>query len=116
MVHTELAFRKRVSRLGHKHAAMAKGYELRMRGDGLVVVHPRRQAPRRLPLIKALVFLTVGFCVVKALMLSVVGADTYEARVTKLGQGTVIEQSGAWLMQIDPLTGLVSGVLRQIVH
>lgn len=116
MVDTDLDFHKRVSRLEHKHAVMAQGHELRMRGDGLVVAYPRRQAPRRVPLIRATAVLIIGFCVLKAVMLSVVGEGTYEARVTKLGQGAIVEQGSAWLMQVDPLTGLVSGILRQTVR
>lgn len=116
MVDIDLDFHKRVSRLGRKHAVMAQGYELRMRGDGLVVAYPRRQAPRRVPLIKAMVFLVIGLCLLKAVMLSVVGEGTYEARVAKLGQGTIVEQGSAWVMQVDPLTGLMSGILRQTLR
>lgn len=114
MVNTELDFHKRLAMLGRKHAAMAKGYVMRMRPDGLIVVHTKRPNKLRLVPLKGLVLLVLGFCAFKALMLSSVGEATYNERVAKLEQGTVIEQGGAWLMQVDPATAMVAGLLKPI--
>ena len=112
MVNTELDFHKRLAVLGRKHAAMCKGYVMRMRADGLMDVHiVRPNALRHVPL-RGLMLLVIGFCGFKAVMLSTVGETSYDARLAKLEQGTVIEQGGAWLLQVDPATALVASVLN----
>lgn len=116
MVDTEADFQKRLALLGRKHATMAKGYVMRMRPDGLVVVHLTRPNARRVFPLRGLIFLAVGFCVFKALILASLGDATYDARIDKLAQGTIIEQSGAWLMHVDPVTDLVAGALKSIAR
>ena len=116
MVNAESIFHKRLALLSRKHAAMAKGYVMRMRPDGLVVVHLKRPIARRVFPLRVLFFLGVGFCFFKALILASLGGTTYDARVAKLAQGTMIEQSGAWLMHVDPVTDLVAGVLKPIAR
>ena len=112
MVGTELDFHKRLAILGRKHAEMAKGYVMRMRPDGLIVVHPTRPSAIRLVHLKGLFTLLLGFCVFKALMLSSIGEATYDERVARLAQGSMIERGGALIMHVDPATALIAGVLQ----
>ena len=114
MVKTELDFHERLAILGRKHAAMCKGYVMRMRPDGLIVVDLKRPRSLRLAPLKALFLLLLGFCVFKAIMVTSVGEATYNERVAKLEQGTVMEQGGAWLMQVDPATAFFSELLKPI--
>ncbi len=102
MVETKFHFENRLRDLGRKHKAMANGYTTRLRGDGLIVVKPKRKAIG-FPF-KSIAMLVVGFLLVKAFMLASIGPVTYNERVAKLQAGTVIEQSGAWVMRIDPVT------------
>ena len=112
MVNTELDFHKRLTMLGRKHAAMAKGYVMRMRPDGLIVVHLKSPGALRLFPLRGLMVLTFGFLLIKAFMLTSIGELSYNERVTKLGQGTAIEKGGAWIMQIDPATAVFAGFLK----
>ncbi|WP_299043149.1 hypothetical protein [uncultured Tateyamaria sp.] len=114
MVETQQDFHNRLTALGRKHAAMANGYVTRMQRDGLVVVKPKRRARRGFPL-RGLVALVAGFFVFKALMLASLGDITYNERVAKLQQGAQLEQMGAKLMQIDPASSYIAGVLDPLV-
>lgn len=116
MVNTELSFQKRVAGLGRKHAVMARGYEMAVRRDGLMVVRARRPARRRFVPLRAVLYLCLGFCAIKALMVTAIGQSTYEMRVAKLAQGAVVEQGGAILMQVDPVTEYLAAILDQIVR
>lgn len=114
MVNTELSFQKRVAELGRQHVVMARGYEMAVRRDGLMVVRAKRPARRRFVPLRAVLYLCLGFCAIKALMVTAIGQSTYEMRLAKLAQGTVFEQGGAILMQVDPVTGFLSGILDQM--
>jgi hypothetical protein len=116
MVETEIDFQKRLSTLGRKHAAMAKGYDMQMRRDGLVVVRAKRTPIRRFFPLKGLLLLILGFFVFKAFMLSSLGEVTYNERVAKLGQGTMLEQAGAQVMQVDPATVFIAGFLEPLTR
>ncbi|KIC50478.1 hypothetical protein [Tateyamaria sp. ANG-S1] len=114
MVETQQHFRKRLNGLGRKHAAMANGYTTKMRGDGLIVVKPKRHVRRGFPL-KGLLALAAGFFVFKALMLASLGEITYNERVAKLQQGAHLEQLGSKLMQADPATQFIAGFIDPFV-
>mmetsp|Transcript_5506 Transcript_5506/g.8841 ORF Transcript_5506/g.8841 Transcript_5506/m.8841 type:complete len:117 (-) Transcript_5506:453-803(-) len=116
MVETQVHFQKRLSTLGRKHAAMAKGYDMQMRRDGLVVVKAKRAGMRRFFPLKGLMLLVLGFFVFKAFMLASLGDLTYNERVAKLNQGTVIEQAGAQVMAIDPATAFIAGFMGPLVR
>ena len=114
MLDPQAQFNKRVTTLGRKHAAMSQGYSTAVRSDGLIVVRPKRRFGRGFP-VKGLLALVFGFFVFKAIMLASLGDITYNERVAKLNQGSVLEQSGAWLMQIDPATRFISGFLEPLI-
>lgn len=111
---SQLDFNKRVSVLSRKHADMSRGFSTVMRSDGLIVVKPRR-ARRGFP-IKGLLALVFGFFMFKAIMLSSLGDITYNERVAKLNQGGLIEQGGAWVMQIDPVTKFLAGFVEPFIE
>ncbi|MEO0938721.1 MAG: hypothetical protein AAFY38_11260 [Pseudomonadota bacterium] len=102
MIETKERFGRRLRTLGRKHQSMANGYTTQLRGDGLIVVKPKRK-PGRLPL-KGFVLALLGFFAFKAFAVISMGDITYSERVDTLRGGTVVEQAGALAMQIDPLT------------
>ena len=110
---TQIQFNKRLKALGRKHAAMANGYTTQVRGDGLIVVKPKRRARRGFPLAKLLI-LGLGFVAFKGFMLASLGELTYNERLARMGNGTSVEQAGAWVMQIDPLTRFMAGYLEPL--
>jgi hypothetical protein len=107
MSSTTLSFDARLRRLANKHRKYANGVVGRMGQDGLVRPVPRRALPR-FPLRAVVILLAVAF-VVKAMMFDALGQAAYDARVTALAQGNLMEQAGAWVMQADPATVMVAG-------
>lgn len=114
MIDSQRDFYNRLSTVSRKHAAMSHGYSTTMRPDGLIIVKPKRRIGRGFP-IKGLIGLVLGFFLFKSVMLAAMGETTYNERIDKLNQGTVIEQGGAWVMQIDPATEYLSGFLVPFV-
>ncbi|MEL6617536.1 MAG: hypothetical protein AAFP16_01575 [Pseudomonadota bacterium] len=113
MVDAQIQFNKRLTSLHRKHKAMANGYTTHLRGDGLIVVKPRMRA-RRNPPVRGLVYLALGFFVFKGFMFASLGDITYNERVAKMGNGTSVEQAGAWVMQADPLTQFLAGYIEPL--
>ena len=106
-------FGKRLRRIDRRHRKMAHGYVTSINHDGLIVARPRRRAPRfpwkGLMLTAALLLLFKGFLYMS------LGGITYDARVERLSQGTVVEQAGAFVMQADPATLWISGQINSLV-
>lgn len=114
MLDPQAQFNKRLTTLGRKHSAMSRGYTTTVRSDGLIVVKPKRSLGRNFP-VKGLLALVFGFFVFKAIMLASLGEITYNERVAKLDQGSALEQSGAWVMQIDLATRFFAGFLEPLI-
>ncbi|MEL6466976.1 MAG: hypothetical protein AAFQ58_18600 [Pseudomonadota bacterium] len=114
MVETHQDFEERLNVLGRKHSAMGNGYTTRVRGDGLIVVKPKPQPRRGFPL-RGLLALALGFFLFKAFMMASLGETTYDERTGKLAEGTAVEQAGAWLMQLDPFTRYLAGLLEPFI-
>ena len=112
MQESDKAFQNRLSHLRRKHKAMANGYSAHLQADGLIVVRPKR--PRRRYPVRAVLLIFLGFFAFKAFMLSSLGEITYNERVAKLGNGTAIEQGGAWIMQVDPVTQFLAGFMQPL--
>lgn len=102
MVETHDHFVKRLKVLGKKHQRMTKGYATKVGKDGLITVTPKR-ARRGFP-VKLTVMFVLGFIGLKAFMVATVGPVSYNERLAKLEGGTVVEQVGAKVMAIDPVT------------
>ncbi|MEM9871842.1 MAG: hypothetical protein AAF822_11345 [Pseudomonadota bacterium] len=109
---TQVDFQTRIGSLERQHKKLARGYKTEMRDDGLIVVKPKR-GQRGFPL-RGLVLLIAGFFVFKGFMLASLGEVTYDERVSKLGNGTTAEQAGAWVMQSDPVTTFLAGLIEPL--
>ncbi|WP_299688373.1 hypothetical protein [uncultured Tateyamaria sp.] len=110
---TQVDFQTRVGTVQRQHKAMSHGYTTEMRGDGLIVVKPKRAMRRGFPL-RGLLVLVLGFFAFKGFMLASLGEVTYNERVAKLGNGTMVEQAGAWVMQTEPLTTFLAGFIEPL--
>lgn len=107
-------FTTRVNRLTRKHATLARGYSASMRGDGLIVVKPRR-LQFRFPL-RGFVLLMAFFMIFKGFMLAHLGDDAYYQRVGALQQGSVFEKAGAIVMGIDPVSRGFADIMRPYIQ
>ncbi|WP_435702594.1 hypothetical protein [Yoonia sp.] len=92
---------------------MSNGVVRTVQSDGLIVARPRLYKPR-FPLKGLIVVLALGF-LLKGFLLAYLGADNYAERVATLQSGSAIEQTGAWVMQADPVTVLVAGGIQVIL-
>ncbi|MEO0390600.1 MAG: hypothetical protein AAF218_06620 [Pseudomonadota bacterium] len=106
MLETKDHFNSRLRGLNRKHTAMRNGYVTQLRGDGLIVITPRR-ARRGMPM-KGMLLLAIGFFAFKAFVLISIGDASYEARLQSLRAGTMAEQAGAWALQVDPVTAALA--------
>ncbi len=102
MAKDQLQFNQRLQLLTRKHRAMSQGYTTHIQPDGLIIARPRRARPR-ISLRPVLVFL-VAMVAFKGFLIANLGPLAYEERLDRLQQGTVVEQAGAFVMQIDPLS------------
>jgi hypothetical protein len=108
------SFDKRLSKIDHTRQAMARGYTSFVGSDGLIVIRPRRR-PLRLP-IKGIALMALGFFGLKGMMLAQIGLEGYSERLTTLQNGTLVEQAGAWIMQVEPATQWIASNLGPILH
>ncbi|NOD77129.1 MULTISPECIES: hypothetical protein [unclassified Ruegeria] len=113
MTGKQLEFNQRVNRLNKKHQKMSRGYRATMRKDGLVVMKPQRVSSA-VP-VRVLLFTLVAFFVFKAFLLSHLGPTGYQYRIDSLSEGTKVEQAGAWVMQIDPVSQALSQQMNKLL-
>ncbi|MEP3844303.1 MAG: hypothetical protein ABJM43_03000 [Paracoccaceae bacterium] len=114
MVESRSSFDSRLRTLGRKHKAMTHGAVAQMRGDGLVLLKPRRYRARRGFPLRGLVLLLLGFFAFKGYMISNIGEEGYEQRIQALAEGTPIEQMGAKVMQADPVTAFLTEAIGKV--
>lgn len=114
MAQNHLQFDQRVSRLDRMHRDLSHGYVTRIRPDGLIVIQPRR-ASFHFP-IKAMVIFVLAFVAFKGFLLASIGPDAYHDRIALLESGTIVEQGGAWVMQIDPVSEAIANKFGPILR
>lgn len=109
----QLRFNKRLRRLDRKHRAMENGYSAYVRPDGLIVAKPRRSRSRLS--LKPVIFCLAGLVLFKGILLAQLGSAVYLERVASLQGGTVVEQAGAWVMQVDPASEWIAGQIKNLL-
>jgi hypothetical protein len=110
----EVQFSKRLRRIVRRHDKMRNGVIHRMTRDGLIVAHPRRHLPR-FPLQGVMIVVAAGI-LFKSFLLLNMGEITYGERVASLQSGSLIEQGGAWVMQIDPATNWIADQMKPYLN
>lgn len=108
-------FNKRLRDIDRKHRKLSRGYVQLVERDGLLVPVSRRRAPRRALPAKGLLLILAGFLLFKAFLLASIGPITYQERVTRLADGTAVEQAGAWAMTADPVTLWVADQIKPLL-
>lgn len=106
-------FDRRLKLIGQKRARLADGYVSKVGKDGLIIFRPKRRAGG-FP-IKGLALLILGFFVFKGLILAHLGTNTFEARLADLSAGSVVEQTGAWIMQPDVVSQAIAQQVRPFI-
>ena len=116
MVETHAHFTKRLGKLGRKHEEMTHGYTTKVGKDGLITVVPKARRARGVSGLKLLLLAAICFFGIKAFMLAVSGPDGYQDRLAKMQEGTVIEQAGAFVMGMDPLTERLAAFIGPVMR
>ena len=93
-------FHGRVARLQRKHYGFSQGYSARIQPDGPIVIEPRKT--RSWVALKITTLILAAFLVFKTFLMAALGFASYDERVARLAEGTVVEQIGAVVMQSDP--------------
>jgi hypothetical protein len=112
-VQPNVPFDKRVKQISRRHEKMANGVVRRVNPDGLIVARPRAYRPR-FPLKGLLVLLAIGF-LFKGFLFAYLGESGYAERVATLQAGTAMERAGAWVMQPDPATLAIAGLVQPLI-
>jgi len=107
-------FAKRIELLGRKHRKMQHGYVTRVGRDGLISVLPKR-GKRSFPM-AGLYLIVLVFFGFKAFTLAAIGPVTYNERLSSLNNGSSVEQIGAKMMAIDPVTEALAGLTGPIMR
>lgn len=108
------AFDSRLKKIDRSRTRLSRGYAAKVTTDGLIVFRPKRQRAR--VSLRGLVFLALGFVLFKAMILAHLGSGLYEQRLEALRGGSVIEQGGAFVMQVDPVSQAVAQHLRPLLR
>ena len=117
MAQGHLDFDERLRRVGRKHRAMAQGYTFRMRPDGLMVATPYHGGGgTAMSFKRSIVFFLAAIVVFKAFLLAHLGPQTYEERLDHLRAGTLVERTGAYVMQSDPASRLLADQLGPLLR
>lgn len=116
MVETHDHFTKRLGKLGRKHEQMTHGYTTKVGKDGLITVTPKARRARSTSGVTFLLIVALGFFAFKAFMLAASGPDAYGERLAGLKEGTVVEQAGAFVLGIDPITQKLADLAGPILR
>jgi hypothetical protein len=104
------AFLARIERKPRRSAITGVAYEVDR--HGLITAHPR--APGWGAPLRVLALLGLGGLAFKAVLFALLGEEAYTSRVLRLGEGELVERASAWVMQADPVTVAVAGILDDL--
>ncbi|TCP60864.1 hypothetical protein EV663_10738 [Rhodovulum bhavnagarense] len=104
-------FHGRLARLDRMHR---RGFGFEAPGTIGRSCYTRRNRAR-LPILRPLIVVAASVLVIKALILSQVGALDYNDRLARAADGSLVERAGAYVMQVDPLTAWLGDALREMV-
>ncbi len=102
MIDSRREFHKRQRAVQKKHVRMARGYVTKLERNGVITQKPDVKAPARG--LRVVLFLALLFLAFKSFVLASLGIEDYTLRLAKLETGSTVEQAGAWLMQLEPVS------------
>lgn len=74
-----------------------------------------RRARRQVPVLRPLILVVAMVILIKAVLLSQIGAADYNERLARVSEGSAVERAGAYIMQIDPATAWLGEELRKLL-
>ena len=113
MIQATVTFDKRLKQILRRHSRMSNGTVSSVNEQGLIVARPKLYKPS-FPLSSHFTVLAISF-LLKGFLLADVGEVAYAERIFELQTGSLIEQMGAVVMRIDPLTTFVANSIAPIL-
>jgi hypothetical protein len=108
------AFDKRLKGIAKRRTRLENGYKSQVTKDGLIIFRPHRRTRGRISL-RGIIYLVLGFFVLKGMIMAHIGGTIYQQRVDALLDGTVVEQAGGLVMQPDAVTKAIATQLRPLL-
>ncbi|MGR3322105.1 MAG: hypothetical protein ACU0DK_09265 [Pseudooceanicola sp.] len=108
-------FNNRLRSIDRKARAREDGYRPRIRKDGLIELEPQRRPLRKRIPLKYVVGFLGGAIAYKVFLLLKLGEADYAFRLANLIDGTMVNQVGATILQIDPVTRMLTDFVRPLV-
>ena len=107
-------FDERYRKVLERHRELSRGYVTKLGPNGIIAHQPISHY-RDVFNLKALL-LPIGLLFfLKACVVTILREDQFAAQVDALRDGTLVEQVGAFLMQIDPITWAMSQALALVI-
>jgi hypothetical protein len=114
MTNKQDLFDERYRKVLDRHRELSRGYVTKLGKNGVIDHHPishYRDSIQLKPLL-----LPIGLLFfLKACVVTILKEDVFTAQVALLREGTFIEQMGAFLMQMDPITWVIAQGLGAII-
>lgn len=107
-------FERRMRRISRRHTRLSQGYRTEITGDNLVIAKPR--ARKRSGAVRGLIVILFTMLFFKGFLHAQLGPAAYADRIERLGNGTIVEQAGAWAMTADPVTLWLSEKIGSLVR
>ena len=107
-------FERRMRRINRRHTRLSQGYRTEITGDNLVIAKPRGK--KRTGTLRGLALIFMTMLLFKGFLHAQLGPAAYADRVERLGNGTIVEQAGAWAMTADPVTLWLSSKFSSLVR
>jgi hypothetical protein len=114
MTNQQDMFDERYRKVLKRHRQLSRGYVTKLQKNGVIAHHPIGHVRERFSLSMLLIPLAVLF-VLKACVVTVLGPSPYAQKVEALSEGGFLEQVGAILMQMDPITRGLSSLMGTII-
>ncbi|OWU85485.1 hypothetical protein ATO6_00585 [Oceanicola sp. 22II-s10i] len=109
------SFQDRLKFIDRRARSLEGGYHPKVRKDGLIDLVPDRKPLRKRVPMKYVIGLLAGVIGYKVFLLIRMGEAGYAAKLASLAQGETVEKIGATLMQIDPVTRMMTDFIAPFV-
>ena len=107
-------FDERYRKVLDRHRELSRGYVTKLGRNGVISHYPISHYRDAFPL-KALL-LPIGLLFfLKACVVTILKEDAFAAQVAALRDGNFVEQVGAVLMQMDPITWGISSLMGYVI-
>ncbi|MGJ8605726.1 MAG: hypothetical protein ACSHXH_16535 [Marivita sp.] len=107
-------FDERYRKVLKRHRQLSRGYVTKLEKNGVITHRPNRQIRDAFSF--SMIFLPIGVLFfLKACIVTLLGEEGYVQQVEVLRNGGFVEQMGALIMQIDPITAPLARLLGNVI-